>query len=112
MPISGSKSFEKLMDGSGRLWFESLSSGRQSLRLFCFPYAGGSAQVFRQWQRHFPSEIALWLVHLPGRGKRIGEQPFTRLQLLVQTIADLIVREPQPPPYALFGHSMGALISF
>jgi medium-chain acyl-[acyl-carrier-protein] hydrolase len=36
---------------------------------------------------------------------------FTQLTLLVQTLADLITREPQPP-YALFGHSMGALISF
>jgi medium-chain acyl-[acyl-carrier-protein] hydrolase len=36
---------------------------------------------------------------------------FSRLNLLVQTVADLIMREPQPP-YALFGHSMGALISF
>lgn len=41
----------------------------------------------------------------------MGEQMFTRLTLLVQTLADLITREPQPP-YALFGHSMGALISF
>jgi medium-chain acyl-[acyl-carrier-protein] hydrolase len=41
----------------------------------------------------------------------MGEQLFTRLTLLVQTLADLITRKPQPP-YALFGHSMGALISF
>ncbi len=79
--------------------------------MFCFPYAGGNAYVFRDWQRHFPPDIDLCLVHLPGRGKRIGEQLFTRLELLVRTIADLIVREPQFP-YALFGHSMGALISF
>ncbi len=99
-------------DGATRLWFQSLSSvKRQSLRLFCFPYAGGSTYGFRSWQRYFPPAIDLCLVHLPGRGKRIGEPLFTRLRPLIQTIADVVTREPQPP-YALFGHSMGALISF
>jgi medium-chain acyl-[acyl-carrier-protein] hydrolase len=97
-------------DASRRLWFESLSSVPR-LRLFCFPYAGGNSHVFRNWQGHFPYEIDLCLVHLPGRGRRIGERPFTRLKLLVETIADLIARELYPP-YALYGHSMGALISF
>jgi medium-chain acyl-[acyl-carrier-protein] hydrolase len=110
--ISGSKSSKGPASDSSRLWFESLSSARgQLLRLFCFPYAGGSAHVFRPWRRHFPSEIGLCLVHLPGRGKRIREPPFTRLNLLVQTIADHMMLEPELP-YALFGHSMGALISF
>lgn len=110
--VSGSKSSNELANGSSRLWFESLSSQRgKSLRLFCFPYAGGDTYGFRSWQRHFPPDIDLCLVHLPGRGKRISEQIFTRLKLLVQTIADLIIREPQLP-YALFGHSMGSLISF
>jgi medium-chain acyl-[acyl-carrier-protein] hydrolase len=95
-----------------RLWFEShFSVLRPSLRLFCFPYAGGNAQAFRGWQRYFLPDIDLCLVHLPGRGKRIDEPMFTRLDLLVQTVANLITSEPQPP-YALFGHSMGALISF
>jgi medium-chain acyl-[acyl-carrier-protein] hydrolase len=110
--VSAFKSSESLAAISRQLWFQSLSSvDGQSLRLFCFPYAGGNTSGFRIWQQHFPLDIDLCLVHLPGRGKRTGEQMFTRLTLLVQTLADLITREPQPP-YALFGHSMGALISF
>ncbi|MFZ1007488.1 MAG: alpha/beta fold hydrolase [Candidatus Sulfotelmatobacter sp.] len=112
MMISGSTSSPTAVDGQSRLWFESLSSSREkALRVFCFPYAGGNANIFRDWQRHFPPDIDLCLVHLPGRGKRSGGQPFTRLEPLVQTIADLIMREPQFP-YILFGHSVGALISF
>jgi medium-chain acyl-[acyl-carrier-protein] hydrolase len=112
MIVSGSKLSDGPADGLSRLWFQSLSSQEgKSLRLFCFPYAGGDTYGFRSWQRHFPPYIDLCLVHLPGRGKRIDEQMFTRLILLVQTIADLIMREPESP-YALFGHSMGALISF
>lgn len=112
MIVSGSKLSALPGNGSSRLWFEShFSVSRPSLRLFCFPYAGGNAQAFRGWQRYFLPDIDLCLVHLPGRGKRIDEPMFTRLDLLVQTVADLITSEPQPP-YALFGHSMGALISF
>jgi surfactin synthase thioesterase subunit len=112
MTIIGSKAFEGVVGGSRQLWLESLSSvQRQSLRVFCFPYAGGNAQVFRKWQRYFPSDIDVCLVHLPGRGNRIGETPFTRLLLLVDALANLFAREAQQP-FVLFGHSLGALISF
>lgn len=93
-------------------WFERLSTaGTPLLRLFCFPYAGGSAQVFRMWQRNLPAQVELCLVHLPGRGRRMTETPFTRLQPLVQAVADAMVPEINSR-FALYGHSMGALVSF
>lgn len=98
-------------DSSNR-WFESLSTAREpQLRLFCFPYAGGSAHVFREWQQHFAPEIDVCLVHLPGRARRIGEPPHMRLQPLVEDIADGI-RAELKGKFAFYGHSMGALISF
>jgi medium-chain acyl-[acyl-carrier-protein] hydrolase len=51
------------------------------------------------------------LVHLPGRGKRMGEQAFTRIIPLVNAIAACIGSKTNVP-YALYGHSMGALIGF
>ncbi len=67
--------------------------------------------MFRSWRRYFPAEIDLCLVHLPGHGKRVGEQAFVRLATLVEAIADLIASEMQHP-FAFYGHSMGALLSF
>jgi medium-chain acyl-[acyl-carrier-protein] hydrolase len=67
--------------------------------------------MYRSWQRWFPEQIDVCLVHLPGRDQRIKEPAFTRLMLLVQAIADHMDR-PTNVPYALYGHSMGALISF
>jgi medium-chain acyl-[acyl-carrier-protein] hydrolase len=94
------------------LWVEHLSPIQGcALRLFCFPYAGGGAHVFCNWQRHFPPDIDICLVHLPGRGKRIGERPFTRLTALVDKLADIVFQDTRGP-FALYGHSMGALISF
>src|SRR5215813_14442818 len=103
--------------GSGRTifhtdWFEHSSRSRKrELQLFCFHYAGGSAQMFRPWQRNLPPEVDLCLVTLPGRGKRMHEPLVTRLAPLVKSIADVIVPELRHP-FALFGHSMGAVISF
>ena len=100
------------LPSSKHLWIEHLSPiRRRMLRLFCFPYAGGGAHAFFNWQRHFPSEVDLCLVHLPGRGKRIAEPPFTQFRPLLENITNVILQHAQGP-FALYGHSMGALISF
>lgn len=99
-------------NGSQGSWFEDLQEAREGVaRLFCFPYAGGSAQVFRSWQRSLKPEISLSLAHLPGRGTRISERPFTGLGSLAGVIATEIADHIRGP-FAFWGHSMGALISF
>jgi surfactin synthase thioesterase subunit len=100
------------MSTSQSTWFEHLPGGKEgALRLYCFPYAGGSAQVFRNWQRHFLPEISLSLAHLPGRGARISEPSFKQLKPLVDELATAIVAD-MAPAFAFWGHSMGGLISF
>lgn len=81
------------------------------LRLFCFPYAGGHAALFRNWSEQLPSDIELCPIQLPGRERRIGEEPYSRLPELIDTLVR-ILNPYLDKPYALFGHSMGALISF
>lgn len=88
-----------------------LLESESRIRLFCFPYAGSSAQIFHGWQQQLPRAIEVSPVHLPGRGKRIREKPFTDLVAL----AEVLVTELAPhvdKPYALFGHSLGAIIAF
>jgi medium-chain acyl-[acyl-carrier-protein] hydrolase len=97
---------------SDSVWFEHLSSRpKPLLRLFGFPYAGGNPQVFRNWQRHLPPEVDLCLAHLPGHGRKFGHQPFTRMSPLIDALARQIRSELQEP-FAFYGHSMGATISF
>jgi medium-chain acyl-[acyl-carrier-protein] hydrolase len=83
-----------------------------SLRLFCFPYAGGSATIYRTWAKSLPASVEVCAVQLPGRGKRVSEPPFTRLTALIEALAEALVPYLKQRPYAFFGHSMGALISF
>ncbi|MDY7014797.1 MAG: alpha/beta fold hydrolase [Cyanobacteriota bacterium] len=81
------------------------------LRLFCFPYAGGSARVFRPWANHFSDAIEVCPVELPGRGQQVKQPLLTDLPSLVTVTA--IALEPYlDKPFVLFGHSMGALLAF
>jgi medium-chain acyl-[acyl-carrier-protein] hydrolase len=84
---------------------------RAALRLFCLPFAGGGWQAYRHWQDSLPAGVELCAVRPPGRESRMGEPAFDRLEPLVGELRRLI--EPLlDRPFALFGHSMGALISF
>ncbi len=94
------------------LWFSRPKPNPGALlRLFCFPYAGGSATIFRDWPRRIAGTAELCVLKLPGRGGRRSELPFTRLEPLVDVIAEAITPWLDKP-FAFFGHSMGALISF
>ena len=86
------------------------------LRLLCVPYAGGSAGAFRGWASDLPADVELWGIQLPGRASRRDEAPLTRMDSLVEVIAAELVAVRGGTlgdrPFALFGHSMGALVAF
>ena len=92
-------------------WFTVPPNEHAKIRLFCFPYAGGSSLIFRTWEKALGPAIAVCPVHLPGRERRLTEKPYTSALSLVEAVAEAII--PQLDlPFAFFGHSMGALISF
>jgi surfactin synthase thioesterase subunit len=93
-------------------WFPSLDAGPGvRLRLFAFPHAGGGAMVFHRWAALLRPEIALSPVRLPGRESRTAEPPYTRMEALVEALAEAI-RPHLSAPFAFFGHSMGAAVAF
>jgi medium-chain acyl-[acyl-carrier-protein] hydrolase len=81
------------------------------LRLFCFPYAGGGASIFHAWGANLPQEIEVCPIQLPGRENRLREPPYSWLPRLVQKLVGVLSPYLEGP-FAFFGHSMGALISF
>jgi surfactin synthase thioesterase subunit/glycosyltransferase involved in cell wall biosynthesis len=81
------------------------------LRMFCFPSAGGGASVFRAWTEQLPPGVAVCPARLPGRETRMKEQPFESMEDLLVALR----RAAEPyldRPFALFGHSLGAVIAF
>lgn len=96
----------------GSNWFVRLRPRPEAkVRLFCFPSAGAGASVYGRWSEHLPNDIEAWSVQLPGRESRRREDSLTDIQAIADECAALM--EPLlDRPYALFGHSMGALAAF
>jgi medium-chain acyl-[acyl-carrier-protein] hydrolase len=84
---------------------------RASLRLFCFPYAGGGAAPYRPWADVLPRNVEVCPIQLPGREMRIKQTAFSDVFALVDALVSNIV-PLLDRPFALFGHSMGALVAF
>ncbi|MGS0897336.1 thioesterase II family protein [Burkholderia stagnalis] len=89
----------------------SLQGSPPLLKLFCLPYAGGSAAVYRRWQAGSPEWLKIVPLHMPGRAQRQAMKPIHQWQPLVDLLLD-DVRTHLDQPFAIFGHSMGALIGF
>lgn len=83
-----------------------------TIRLYLTHHAGGSPGTFRQWLRLFPDDWELRLVVAPGRPKAASHPAVRDLDLLGVALAEHLSTLGEDEPYALFGHSMGALISF
>lgn len=81
------------------------------LRLFCFPYAGTGASIFRTWPAGLPEDVEVCPIQFPGRGSRLMETPFTQLSPPIQALAQALV-PLLDKPFAFFGHSLGALVGF
>ncbi|HEY1353970.1 MAG TPA: thioesterase domain-containing protein [Ktedonobacteraceae bacterium] len=93
-------------------WIEYWQQRPQArMRLFCFPYAGGGASLYRNWSKNLPAQIEVCPVQFPGRENRLWEEPFAHLPALVEQLSAVLLPYLQMP-YAFFGHSMGALIAF
>lgn len=82
-----------------------------SLRLFCFPFAGGGPVLFRNWPSQLPDRIDICGIRLPGRESRWREPPFTRLPALIAALVPGL-RSWFDRPFAFFGYSLGALIAY
>jgi medium-chain acyl-[acyl-carrier-protein] hydrolase len=81
------------------------------MRLICLPHAGGGASGFHPLAALLPRDIEMLTVQLPGRESRLGEPPFRRMEPLIDALTDAVA-PLLDRPYALFGHSMGALIGY
>lgn len=84
----------------------------KKIKLFCLPYAGGAANIYDQWNKNLSKEIELCPIDLAGRGNRIIEKPYENLEAAVNDIFNIIKDDISEFDYAVFGHSMGALLAY
>jgi surfactin synthase thioesterase subunit len=95
-------------------WFL-LAPGRDPavrLRVFCFPHGGAGPSAFRAWPSLVAPEVELVPVQLPGRERRLHEPSVRSITELRDRLAGPVAEYAGDVPYALLGHSMGALIAY
>ncbi|AIU89020.1 MULTISPECIES: thioesterase II family protein [Pectobacterium] len=87
-----------------------ISAGKPvAMRLYAIHHAGGSHMLYRPWASLLPEWIELIALEIPGRGLSFGA-PFCQT---MEDAIELLLSEIQTDtPFALFGHSMGALIAY
>ncbi|MEV2279133.1 alpha/beta fold hydrolase [Nocardiopsis sp. NPDC049922] len=93
-------------------WLHSVGDPPDSrLQLVCLPYAGSLVPPFLDWAPHLPPRVAMLSAQLPGRGPSHGTPEPKSIPEMAEALVDPLL-ECLRGPFALFGHSMGALISF
>jgi surfactin synthase thioesterase subunit len=79
--------------------------------LLCIPHLGGNAAVFGWWSMRLAPGVRVLPVQLPGRGSRSAERPLRSIAEIAEALA-LNVAPELRGTYALYGHSLGAIIAF
>jgi surfactin synthase thioesterase subunit len=98
-----------MADRTASRWFACRERNPEApVRLYCFPHSGGTAGEYVRWADHLP-DVEVWGLQLPGRGGRHGEAPLTWMPDLVEALVEEAAFDGR---FALFGHSLGALVSY
>ncbi len=82
-----------------------------NLRIIFIHHAGGSALSYFKFCEYFPKSWEICFLELPGRGREISEKPIQNREELHHFL-DIITKELNDVPLAIFGHSMGAHIAY
>ncbi len=80
------------------------------MRLFCLPHAGSGAAAFYRWKPALPT-VDICPVLLPGREMRLAEPSLEDAAELVDELLEAVAPYLDVP-FAIFGHSMGALLAY
>jgi surfactin synthase thioesterase subunit len=83
----------------------------EKINLLCIPYSGGSKYSLMPLVKHAPRGLNPVVMEFPGRGTRSTEKLCDDIHLLAHDLylqALPFINEP----YAIYGHSMGGLLTY
>ena len=96
---------------SGSKWILPGGDPNADLRLFCFPYLGGAAQIFMPWKKTLSPGVELCPIQPPGRWERISEPAIQSFDGLIEAVTEGL-RPYLDKPFAVVGYSLGALVAY
>lgn len=80
------------------------------IKLYCLPYAGGMASVYYKWKHIINDCIEVIPIDYAGHGVYYDLPCFTNMKDLVSDVISKMSLDEAP--YAIFGHSFGALVAY
>ena len=83
-----------------------------ALRLFCLPYAGGTARFCQPLRAVLPPAVELVPLEYPGHGQRSREACCTEFGALIDDCCAAILPRARGGRCLLFGHSMGGQLAY
>jgi len=92
-------------------WLRATQTADPAVRLLCFAHAGAGASSFNGWPRLLPPEVQLVKAQLPGREDNLARPALRQIGPLVDELLPQVVGLCDRP-FAVYGHSMGALVAF
>ncbi|MFI6207968.1 thioesterase II family protein [Streptomyces sp. NPDC051041] len=92
-------------------WLPFGAAEQADVRLLCLPHSGAGASAYRAWGDGLPDWIGLCPVQPPGRETRRQETPLSEVGPLVSALAEDVAAVVEGP-YAVMGHSTGAISAF
>lgn len=81
------------------------------MKVFCIPYAGGSANIYWDWKNQLGAYAQIVPVEYKGHGSLFSEKPYQTIQEAAEDIVQRYLIENKEP-YILYGHSLGSLVTF
>ncbi|MBU3198548.1 thioesterase [Clostridium estertheticum] len=81
-------------------------------KLFCIPYAGGSAMIFNRWKEHVNDNIDIINIELSGRGARFNEPLYDSFSDIIDDLSTIVINQIGDSEFAFFGHSLGGLLAY
>jgi surfactin synthase thioesterase subunit len=87
------------------------AGSKVSAQLFCFHHAGGNSSFYRSWKTFLPAFVDVIPIGLPGRQERFQEPLIREFPAALEAVTRMVTPRARVP-FALIGHSMGALLAF
>lgn len=85
----------------------------ERIKLFCLPFAGGSASMYNSLSPHLDATIELIPIEYAGRGERYTENAYNSFSELVNdSTIEIMKHLNDTTPFAILGYSMGSLVAY
>jgi len=84
----------------------------EKIKLFCLPHAGGSSIYYSQWRKIINTDIEIIPLELSGRGRRYAEEFYNNFDEALSDLFNEISIKLDNNEFAIFGHSMGAILAY